>query len=291
MDIISPVEESSVYSQRLNLSPDLQVDMLRLDLLHPIISGNKWYKLMYNLEACRKASFSSVLSFGGAYSNHLIALAASAKEFGMPALGVVRGREMAQNLNPVLAACRDYGMDLVFWDRADYARKNDPEVLAGLHETYPAAFIIPEGGANAEGCRGAGMITKHISGTYDYCVLSVGTGTTLAGLRNTLPISTFILGMAPMKGGGYLKESVRGFLDPDADSGWDITDRFHEGGFGKSNSHLSDYMDLFYRENHIRLDRVYTAKMMLGVEVLIREAYFPPGSRILCIHTGGLTGN
>ena len=163
--------------------------------------------------------------------------------------------------------------------------------MASLKQQFGEIFIIPEGGANAEGRQGAEDIANYIPGTYTHICVSVGSGTTFIGLRNALSQEIKLLGFAPMKGGVYLAEEIRQFLQIEKDHKWTIFDRWHFGGFGKANEELLAFMNDFYRNARIPLDIVYTGKMMYGVKDLLAENYFPSGSKILCIHTGGLQGN
>ncbi len=292
MDIIN---EAAAAIQPL--SPDWykgkvrQVDMLRLDLLHPQISGNKWFKLKYNLLAAKAEKAKSILTFGGPFSNHLLAAAAAAKEFNISAVGIVRGHHRGGALTETLASCQDMGMELCFVGRENYARKEDPEYLAYLMKKYDRPFIIPEGGANKEGRAGAEGIGKLISAHYTHIAVSVGTGTTLAGLRTQLPNEQQILGFAPLKKGMYLRDKIGELLSEKNNKNWELFDKWHFGGFGKNTPELIRFMNEFYEINYIPLDIVYTGKMMAGVQQLIEERYFPAAARILCVHTGGLQGN
>jgi 1-aminocyclopropane-1-carboxylate deaminase len=164
-------------------------------------------------------------------------------------------------------------------------------ILAALTEQFHNPYIIPEGGANELGRKGAGDIAKFISSNYNIICLSVGTGTTFAGLRDVLNTDQELIGFAPMKGGKYLEKDIRSWLSASQDKNWSITDQYHFGGFGKTNTLLASYMQTFEREQGIALDRVYTAKMMYGVADMISQSRFPSDSKILCVHTGGLQGN
>lgn len=295
MAIISPVDEQEIRVQELKGFADadgrVEVSMLRLDKIHPIISGNKWFKLKYSIEAAITAQKSTLLSFGGAYSNHLIATAAAAHRLGFSSVAIVRGLQEASPLNNVLQQCEAYGMHLHFVSREDYAQKESTEFLQEIQRQYPDAYIIPEGGANKEGQKGAAMIAQYIPPDCTHIALSIGTGTTFIGLRNVLPIHQSLLGFAPMKGGIYLQNSIASALLPEQNHQWSISDRFHFGGFGKKTTETDAFMADFESRYNIILDRVYTAKMMMGIQTLIHEDTFEKGSKILCIHTGGLTGN
>ena len=265
------------------------VDILRLDLLHPVISGNKWYKLVLNIAYAKDNGFDTIVTFGGGYSNHLAATAHAAKRAGLQSVGIVRGKYA--ELTPTLKACAEEGMKLIFVTREDYDGKGEPEWEKELSQHFDQLLIIPEGGANDRGRKGAGLIKYFIQPFYTHIAVSVGSGTTLAGLRNKLPSSQVILGFAPMKGGAYLKGHIAHFLELGHELDWELFDRWHFRGFGKWNDGLIAFMNDFYEENCIPLDIVYTSKMMHGIKELLNENYFKPTDKILCIHTGGLQGN
>jgi 1-aminocyclopropane-1-carboxylate deaminase len=268
----------------------VRLDMLRLDLVDEMVSGNKWFKLIRNLQAAA-GRHAAVLTFGGAWSNHLVATAAAAARSGFGSIGVVRGLHAAEHLTPTLQRCVELGMQLHFVSRADYAQRGDPAFLAALQQRYDHPFIVPEGGANREGREGAALIARYIDPGYTDICVSVGSGTTLAGLRMALPATQRITGFAPMKGGRYLEQQIAGWLPPARHQNWRIIDAYHFGGFGKMPELLEIFMREFHEHHSIPLDRVYTAKMMYGVLDLLQQDYFPPGAKILCIHTGGLQGN
>ena len=294
MAIIKPVDESKIFIQDVPHfgSEEQQISMLRLDAMHPIISGNKWYKLQYNLEAAIQQNCAGILTFGGAFSNHLIATAAAAQANNIESIGIVRGIPEPQNKpNSVLQQCQDYGMKLVFISREEYAQKDSLPFLEQLNNHYPQYYIIPEGGANEAGRKGMQAMMNHIPKAFDYIVLSVGSGTTFAGLRNVLPVHQHLLGFAPMKGGKYLTEEIKRHIQSQQDVHWEIIDRFHFGGFGKTTNELNSFMQEFTEQYGFELDRVYTAKMMFGLKQMLSENAFPAKAKILCIHTGGLTGN
>jgi len=265
------------------------VAMLRLDLFDPVISGNKWYKLIYNLQEAKEKGFDTVLTFGGPFSNHLVATAAAAKKYGFHSVGIVRGME--PQLTATLKDCLGYGMQLHGVSREEYAHKNQVAYLAHLSETFHQPFIIPEGGANEAGRRGCALIANLIGNAYTHICLSVGTGTTLAGIRHALPACQHLIGFAPMKGGRYLEDEIGPFLVAEKKEKFRITDEWHFGGFGKTAPTLERFMDTFLFETGIELDRVYTGKMMFGLQEMIVRGEFPDKAKILCIHTGGVQGN
>lgn len=262
------------------------IDVLRLDLVHPLISGNKWYKLKYNLQEAQKNGYKELLSFGGAYSNHLHALAYAAHLHGMKSIGIVRGETLE---NPTLDDCRQWGMQLHTFSRQKYRMKKEPQILNELHAQFPEAYIIPEGGDNEDGLKGCREILMGIDlSEYDVIACAVGTGTTLCGIADTVPDHIKVLGFAAMKNDSTLREHIH-----KRSSHPDIHLVFDEifGGFGRLTSELQAYMHQFIKEYGFELDRVYTAKMMANLTALFAAGSLDASARVLAIHTGGLQGN
>lgn len=291
MDTISALNVHTICIDTLeyftNANPN--VAMLRLDTIHPLVSGNKWFKLKYNIQKVQKDSYVGMLSFGGAFSNHLIALAAAGTLYHLPTIGIVRGEELHANSNHVLKQCADLGMQFEFISRSQYHNKNDHVFLETLEQKYPNYWVVPEGGANDLGMRGASEIMDYIPENYNYIVTAVGSATTFIGLLKRLKNHQKLIGICPMKGGAYLKEIIE--VNVQGGQQWELLDRFHDGGFGKISLRLENFMHSFYKKYGILLDRVYTAKMMWAVHQLLFENYFDKEASILCIHSGGLTGN
>lgn len=266
--------------------PSIRLDLLRLDLVHPVISGNKWFKLKYNLQTAKELGYKKILTFGGAYSNHLIATAAAAHYFGLESIGIVRGFHAKENQTPTLQDCSAYGMQLEFVSKEEYAQKENTDWLGQLSRKHPETYIIPEGGNNAYGVKGCEEIVKHIPAGYTHIAVSLGSGATFTGLRNATDENIMMLGFVPMKNGAYLENEIH-----PSKGNWRLTDAYHFGGFGKWNNELIVFMNVFYQSNKIPLDVVYTAKMLFGLQELIAQNYFPQNANILAIHTGGLQGN
>lgn len=289
------IPKSEPYIQALNKDwycPFVQeVSMLRLDVIHPVVSGNKWYKLKENVHQAIKYEYKGILTFGGAYSNHLVAAAATANEYGLQSIGIIRGKYASNNLSPTLESCVAYGMKLIFVSKEDYAQRADEQWLTFLLNEYPGYFVIPEGGANKWGRDGAKAIAAYIPQGYTDICISVGTGTSYIGIVNALPPEQQVYGYIPMKGGNYMKDIITPFIDKDQSIAPALFDKWHFGGFGKWSKELTDFMNSFYDINKIPLDMVYTAKMMYGIQEQIRQGTFPFQSKILCIHSGGLQGN
>lgn len=265
-----------------------ELAMLRLDVIHTHVSGNKWYKLKYNVEYCRSQGISTILTFGGAYSNHLAATAAMAYISGLQSIGIIKGTYAEKELTPTLEFCRQHGMQLVFVSHTDYAKKNDAEWLEYLSSRFYNPMMIPEGGANEYGRLGAEEIAGLIPAKFTHIAVSVGTGTTMAGITKALGNDAHVTGFAPMRGGTYLHEEISKYVKKES---FALYDDWHFGGFGKYTNELVEFMNEFYKEQNIPLDMVYTAKMMFGLRAQIQKGLYPADGRILAVHTGGLQGN
>jgi 1-aminocyclopropane-1-carboxylate deaminase len=263
------------------------IDMLRLDALHPVVSGNKWYKLRLNLARAADLHLKTVVTFGGSWSNHLVATAYAARHFGLASVGLVRGNG---TVTPSLQQCRDYGMEIIFISHDDFKNRHLPGYTEELVKHFDDLYIIPEGGANERGRIGAGLINRFVAGKYTHVALAVGTGTTMAGLRNSLPGTQYMIGFVPMprteEQATYITDHTTG-----KDGTWHLETDKSFGGFGKWNDTLLQFMNDFYAENAIPLDVVYTGKMMYCLQEMLNDQYFNSADRVLCIHSGGLQGN
>lgn len=267
----------------------ISVDMLRLDLVHPVVSGNKWFKLTGHLSEAHRQGADTIVTFGGAYSNHLIATACAAFHANMKSIGFVRGLTPGSPRTQTLLDCASYGMHLVGLSRADYRRKEDIAHIRMFSQIGPDAYFVPEGGGGALGQSGAGRIVDYIPPEYTHIAVAVGSGTTLMGLLQRLPAGVAILAFLPMKNGRYLEQQIAPLVPPQHAIEW--FDTWHFGGFGKCQPALVQFMNAMFRQHQLPLDFVYTAKMMFGLNELVQQKVFPPGSRMLAIHTGGLQGN
>ncbi len=277
----------------------LEADVLRLDKIHPEISGNKWFKLKYYLEKAKRANQLSLASFGGAYSNHLLALAASARINGFRSIGFVRGEEPTR-LSQMLISARELGMELRFLSRNDYNQQKkissfSPQNVFSSDKTDESTdtLLIPEGGAGLEGVRGSEEILNLVPvEKYTHICVAAGTGTTLAGLLNGSLPAQKLIGVSVLKGGRDLEP-----LDTTWIKTKESLDRVHVvqedhfGGYAKHNGQLLDFMNEIFSESGIPTDFVYTGKLFFSVIRLVKMGLFSPGSRILVLHTGGLQGN
>lgn len=271
----------------------VQLFMKREDLLHPHISGNKWRKLKYNLQAARELGHEVLLTFGGAYSNHIAAVAAAGNEFGFRTLGIIRGEEH-QPLNATLTFAQEQGMELRYIDRTTYKEKDRPEVVQQLKEQFGALYLIPEGGSNALAVQGCAEIVAGIdSNAYDYLCTACGTGGTLAGMVAGMNRRQQLLGFPVLKGGSFLKAEVDKLTkeyNGQLYHNYQLMTHYHFGGYAKWTPELLDFMNLFRDVTGIPLDPIYTGKMLFGIYDLVQKGFFKPGTRLLAIHTGGLQG-
>lgn len=258
----------------------------RDDLIHPEVSGNKWRKLKYNIIECKRARAFPIISFGGAFSNHIYSLAAAGKIAQVPTLGVIRGEEVDIN-NPTLSFASAQGMKILPVSRKTYRDKNG--LVESLKSQYPNATIIPEGGSNALGVKGCTEIINEIDIDFDYLTTAVGTGGTISGLINGLNGNKNVLGFPVLKGVDYLNDEIKNLTNGSFDN-WKLEADYHFGGYAKFNEELLSFMKEFKTAFGIQLEPIYTAKHFFGVFDLIKKDYFPEGSVIVMIHTGGLQG-
>jgi len=263
--------------------------VLRLDKLHPIVSGNKWFKLSEHL---RLAAGSAILTFGGAWSNHLVATAYAAREAGLKAIGIVRGQR-SPALSDTLQEATAYGMQLEFISRQQYAEKEQPQFLQQLTSRFPGVYIIPEGGGGMPGIIGSEMIlSKTSAADYTHIICAVGTGTTWLGLLRASHPGQHILGVPVLKGIETLSAvDPTGILTTEQAARAHLLTKYHFGGYARHPQPLLDFMNRFYTTSNIPTDIVYTGKLFYAVYDSIVNHLFPTRSRLLIIHSGGLQGN
>lgn len=260
----------------------------RDDLLHPIISGNKWRKLKYNLDAALSLGADTLISMGGAYSNHLHALAYVGKSIGLKTIGIIRG-ESPKPLTPTLLDMESWGMELRFVSRSDYRHYRDYKCSQDLPGIKPKQYWLPEGGANSLALKGVEELAKEIDIPYDTLCAACGTGATLAGLIKAVSGQQSVLGFAALKNADFLLSDVQALLSGEFHH-WEIFQDYHFGGFAKLNPALALFMSDFEQKTSIPLEPVYTGKMLYGLYDLIAKGHFKPGQRIIAVHTGGLQG-
>ncbi|MBW8684029.1 1-aminocyclopropane-1-carboxylate deaminase/D-cysteine desulfhydrase [Chitinophaga rhizophila] len=290
------------------LPAEIQAWVLRLDLLHPEVSGNKWFKLKHNLDAAIRQGKQRLVTFGGAYSNHIAATAAACHLAGFPCTGIIRG-EQAAELSHTLKGAAAKGMELVFISREAYRNKANTDWEA----LYPEAYIVPEGGNNALGAKGceeilplavealkntplkqsAGVDKSGISDpdTFTHIACAVGTGTTLAGIINSAAPGQTVLGYVVLKGATYLEGEIQALLHPQPLPHWELLHMHHGGGYAKVSPELKAFIAASNEDMHLPLDIVYTGKLLMGFRTDVQAGRYPYGSNVLLIHTGGLQGN
>lgn len=282
-EIFSPVHQ--IHDQLFD-EQGLKVFIKRDDLIHPIISGNKWRKLKYLLAQAQAENKMHLVTFGGAYSNHLLATAAAAARFGFRSTGFVRGEEVN---NDTLFLCRLHGMRLIFTDRESY---RDKTALFDKHFADDnEAFFIDEGGASPFGAKGCSELINELTEPYDHIFCACGTGTTAAGIINGMSrnqLDTQFHGVPVLKNGDFLRNEIDGFLTEAA--GYHLHTGYHFGGYGKVNDELIGFIKQFVASTGILIEPVYTGKMLFALYDLVKKNHFKPGSRILAVHTGGIWG-
>ena len=286
-DDIALHSNSDIPYQQIQYN-NVQITIKRLDLVHPHISGNKFYKLKYNFQEAQRLGHRQVLTFGGAYSNHIAATAYAAHHSGFASIGIIRGEELRHKpLNSTLATAQRYGMQLYYVSREKYKLKNSPEFLAELNAQFAAYYLIPEGGTNAlaiQGCKD--ILSSDDQAHYDLVCCAVGTGGTIAGLIETSAEQQHVLGFSALKG-DFLTHDVEQLT---ARKNWRITDAYCCGGYAKTSTELLNFIHHFEKSYAIPLEHIYTGKMLMGIFDMIDQAQIAKHQRILVIHTGGLQG-
>ncbi|MFM9005293.1 MAG: 1-aminocyclopropane-1-carboxylate deaminase/D-cysteine desulfhydrase, partial [Flavobacteriales bacterium] len=277
----------------------VRVDVQRLDLLHPYVNGNKWFKLKYNLQRTLATEHRTLLTFGGPWSNHIYSTAAAGAAAGIQTIGVIRGEEPALYSN-TLRFAREQGMELRFVSRLDYEERNTEEFKAWLHDEYGAFHLVPEGGSNYYGVNGCmEILTEHELNTYSYFACACGTGATLAGMLVGSKGRGQFIGFSALKGGAFLQNEVINHIDyllmdrilaEEFRTQFTIETAYHFGGYGKWNEELIAFIQEMEHTHDLPLDQVYTGKALSGLLKKIEAGEIERGSNVLFIHTGGLQG-
>lgn len=268
----------------------VEVAIKREDLIHPFVSGNKWRKLKYNLKNAIENGESTLLTFGGAYSNHIYAVAAAAEELGLQSIGIIRGDELASKpLNPTLQFAASKGMQLNFISREQYRLKTSEEFKNSLKNKFGSFYLLPEGGTNDLAIKGCEEILDVETSEYDYVVCSIGTGGTIAGITRAALPHQKILGISSLKG-DFIINDVYELLHEKHNEKLRIFTKYHFGGYGKVSPELIHFIREFESDHNILLDPIYTGKTLYAIYDLIKNHFFPKGAKILMIHTGGLQG-
>ncbi len=278
-----------IKTQQIHIeNSNVELFIRREDLIHPFISGNKFRKLKYNLPQAKAENYTTLLTFGGAFSNHIAAVAFAGKENNLATIGIIRGDELSEkiNENPTLQFAKNCGMKLVFISREEYQKKENPDFIKSLHQKFNQFYLIPEGGTNELAIKGCEEILDKDDEKYDYICTCVGTGGTISGIINSAKPHQKILGFPALKG-DFLSDTIRIFVK---NKNWELISNYHFGGYGKVNVELINFINSFYEKHQIPLDPIYTGKMVFGVIDMIKNNYFAKNSKILIIHTGGLQG-
>jgi len=278
----------SINQQIILPNNAVELYIKREDKIHPFVSGNKYRKLKYNLLEAKNNGFDTLLTFGGAFSNHIAAVASAGNAFGFKTIGIVRGEELGNKIseNTTLSFAKENGMQFKFVSRELYRNKTSESFLNDLKEEFGDFYLIPEGGTNKLAVKGCEEILNTEDNTFDYICCAVGTGGTISGLINCLKPSQQVLGFPALKG-DFLKEDISKFA---TQTNWKLITDYHFGGYAKINEELVTFINQFKIDNQVSLDPVYTGKILYGIMDLISKNYFPKGSKILVIHTGGLQG-
>lgn len=285
--MIFKLEDSvNQHIQLPNQSVELYIK--REDKIHPFVSGNKYRKLKYNLLEARKKGFDTLLTFGGAFSNHIAAVASAGNLLGFKTVGVIRGAELEEKVasNSTLRFAKENGMQFKFISREAYRDKTSEAFLNSLKDEYGAFYTIPEGGTNALAIKGCEEILTADDKLFDFVCCAVGTGGTISGLINCSKPSQQVLGFPALKG-GFLQQDISKFVSK---KNWELITDYHFGGYAKIKKELVTFINQFKKDFKVPLDPVYTGKMLFGIMDLIDKNYFPIDSKILVIHTGGLQG-
>ena len=265
---------------------EVRLFIKRIDKVHPFVSGNKWFKLKYNLIEAEKQGLNTLLTFGGAYSNHIAATAYVAKKKGYKSIGIIRG-EKHLSLNPTLRFAEENGMKLHYVSRNYYNEKTTSDFLEKLKIQFDDFYLIPEGGTNELAIQGASEILDS-NDSQDYICCAVGTGGTIAGIINSSNAKQNVIGFPAIRGFGQLEMDINDWTNA---NNYKFINDYVGGGYAKINNELVDFINEFNSRNNIPLDAIYNGKMFMGILDLVTKDYFSKGSSILAIHTGGLQGN
>ena len=286
--MIQPQQESDNQHLYTDVYRGIEVYVKREDLLHSEISGNKFRKLKYNLLEAKRLGYKKILTFGGAYSNHIAAVAAAGRDYGFETIGVIRGEELSTNFlqNPTLSKAHQDGMQFHFVSRSTYRTKENIDFINSLHDFFGHFYLIPEGGTNSLAIKGCEEILTQEDEKFDFICCAAGTGGTASGIINSLKKHQTVLAFSVLKGN---------FLYPEIEKRtnnkqWHLVTDYHFGGYAKTSVELNRFIYTFTKKYLIPLEPVYTGKVFYGVLDLISENYFPTPCKILIIHTGGLQG-
>lgn len=288
--MLSPQQPSENQRLPFTFPQGIALYLKREDHLHPTISGNKFRKLKYNLIEARQQEINTLLTFGGAYSNHIAAVAAAGHACGFQTIGIIRGEELINKIqdNSKLKLAQANGMQLHFVSRSDYRHKSDVDFIEQLQQQFGEFYLLPEGGTNALAVQGCTeILTEEDRHFFDVVCCAVGTGGTIAGMIEASGDGQKILGFPTLKG-DFLADEIKQWT---ARKNWDLCLNYHFGGYAKTTPQLLTFIEYFQAKTSIEIEPIYTGKMLFGIFDLIERSYFPANSQILAIHTGGLQGN
>ncbi|MFD0993307.1 1-aminocyclopropane-1-carboxylate deaminase/D-cysteine desulfhydrase [Tenacibaculum geojense] len=287
-----PTQNQQIHLPLLK-DKEIELWIKREDKIHEFVSGNKFRKLKYNIALAKESKSNTVITFGGAYSNHIVATAVAGNMSNIDTVGIIRGEELANQFdnllknNPTIQKAHENGMKFEFISRAQYKEKSSKAFTSYLLNKYPNAYIVPEGGTNDEAIKGCEEILTQQDQNFNYICVPVGTGGTISGLINTAKFNQKIIGFPALKG-DFLNDDIQKLTT--VKNNWSINTDYHFGGYAKYNSDLIRFINEFYQKTSIALDPVYTSKMLYGIIDMIGKNYFNKGTKILAIHTGGLQG-
>lgn len=285
---MNPERESFNEKVVLPFETSIELFVKREDVLHSEISGNKFRKLKYNLQEAKRLGFAKLLTFGGAYSNHIAAVAAAGKAFGFETIGIIRGDELVDKFmeNETLKLAFENGMRFGFISRTAYRNKTSEDFLEQLKLKFGDFYLIPEGGTNAFAVKGCEEILTETDANFDYLCCAIGTGGTISGIVNSAFENQKVIGFPALKE-NFLQEEIPLFSNK---SNWELIRDYHFGGYAKTTSELIDFVNDFNQNQSFKIEPVYTGKMFYGLFDMMRNNYFKPNSKILAVHTGGLQG-
>ena len=264
----------------------------REDLIHSTISGNKWRKLKYNILEAKKLNHKTLLTFGGAYSNHIHATASAGKTFGFNTIGIIRGEECLP-LNPTLKFASDCGMKLFYLNRSSYRKKNDPLIIQELRNQFGQFYLLPEGGTNQLAIKGAAEIVENINFDFDYILSACGTGGTLSGIICGLNGKNKIIGVPVLKRANFLRKDIYNYVEEFSGTNyfnWKLVLNYHFGGYAKITKELIEFIQKFEAINYVQLDPIYTGKLLFAIQEMINNNELKDNPIIIGVHTGGLQG-
>ncbi len=279
--------KDSIFSEK-----GISLSVLRLDEIHPFISGNKWYKLKYNIEEFFRLKKEYLVTFGGAYSNHIVATASAGKEYGIKTIGIIRGDELTEDSNPSLRFAAQCGMELLFATRDEYRQLRNSGLLnvrmiSELGTQNSELYIIPEGGPNAFAVQGCAEIPASVNSDFDFICCACGTGATLAGITTALNENQQAIGVSVLHGEKFLENNI---LKMNGDkNNFRLIHDYSFGGYAKSNDELDSFCNTFLQQHHLKIEPVYTGKLFFALYNLIKKDFFSRGSKIIALHTGGIT--